>query len=249
MTLKEIREEAWRYANDIIGGDDDRLWPKAEMNAYINRVYRRIASETLCIRDSSTVDVCQISSNVVDYTTYVAGTKDYIWANDPENWLYQKNVAPYLYTMHPSILKVEEVKWVSRAWKLTKVNVGKWQVNPFWERVVGMPTEYATDLETGKLAVNFRSEANDTLAMVVRRLPLANLVADGDEPEFRPSYHEFFLNGVLSLMYLKQDVESFDQGKADHHRQLFLLDIDEIKQQESQLDQTINANGSHLAFR
>lgn len=249
MNLRDIREEAWNWAHDFAQRDEDHLWPQAEMNTYINRVYRRIASETHCIQDSSTLAVCQIASDPVDYTTYAEGTLDYIWANTEGMWLYQRDVAPYLYTLHSSILKIEEVKWTTRQWKLVKVSARKWQTNPYWEQVVGMPTEYATDLQTGKIALNFRSTESDTLRLVVRRLPLEKLIQDADTPEFRASYHEFFLNGVLSLMYNKQDSQCFDNGKAKDYEEKFKADLDEIKQQEIQLQQTIGANGSLDGFR
>jgi len=248
MKLFEIMEAAWAFSRDNAQVDSDRLWPKDQMKLFINRTYRQIARETLCIRDSTTVSITQISSDPVDYTTYTAGTRDYIWANDPENWLYHKDVSPYLFGLDPLILSVDEVKWAKRAWKLTKVSSQKWQTNPFWERVIGMPTEYATDLEQGKIAVNFRDQTSDVLMLVVRRMPQSSLSAEGDTPEFREAYHDFFLNGVLAQMYLKQDVEAFDQGKADYHAALFARDIDEIKQKESKLEQTLGANGAHMAF-
>lgn len=250
MNLKDIREEAWEWADDTAEEDADRLWTLAEMNRYINRIYRRIASETLCIQDNNTPAVCRISSDPVDYTTFTDITSDdYIWANTEGMWLYHKDVAPYLYALHPSILKIDEVKWTIRQWKLTRVNSRKWQTNPYWEQVVGLPTEYATDLKTGFLALNFRSEISDIMKLVVRRMPLEKLVKDSDTPEFRTSYHEFFLNGVLSLMYQKQDSQCFDGDKVKFYEEKFLLDLDEIKQQESQLMQTLGSNGSMDAFR
>lgn len=249
MNLRNIREEAWDWADDYAVANEDHLWKKEEMNRYINRVYRRIASETLCIQDSNTAAVCRIASDPIDYTTYVSGTDDYYWANTEGQWLYHKDVAPYLYMLHPSILKIEEVKWTTRQWKLTKVESKKWQVNPYWEQVVGMPTEYATDLHTGKIALNFRSESSDILKLVVKRMPLVDLIQDGDIPEFRAAYHEFFLDGVLYMMYQKQDSQCFDKDKADWHKAKFDAALDEIKQEEADLQQTLGSNGSMDAFR
>ena len=249
MNLLEIREEVQDIARDTEGENTYRLWTDAELNRYINRIYRYIARETRCIRDSTTTDVCLIPVTVVDYTTYQAGTIDYTWANDPASWLYHQNVAPYLFTYHPSIIEIEECKWTTWTWKLTKVSVRKWQTNPWWEQVMGMPTEFCTDLQNGKIAINFRSQAEDTLRMVVRRLPLVDLINDEDIPEIKYSYHDYFINGVLWQMYSKQDAEIIDKGKAAEFRSLFLLDIDEIKQQEAILDERLNVSHSLLAFR
>lgn len=249
MTLKEIREECWDRARDVALTDADRLWPASEMRRHINRIYRYIARETRCIRDSQTTSLCMIQSAPVDYTTYVAGTKDYIWANDSNSWLYHQNVCPYIFALDPRIISVDEVKWTSRQWKLTKVSVSKWQTNPWWEQVVGMPTEYATDLSANTLVVNFRDTTTDYLSLVVRRLPLEDLNADTDVPEFRANYHDYFLNGVLWLMYSKQDSDAYNGDKASMYKAMFDKDIDEIKQSESLLDERLRPNAVMAAFR
>lgn len=252
MNLKDIREECWDMARDSAIVDADRLWPIKEMNRYINRVYRWIARETKCIRDSSDTNatLCQIASTPVDWTTLVpADGLDYTWATTADAWLYHKDVCPYVYTLDQRILDIDEVKWTTRQWKLVKVSVKKWQTNPWWEQVLGMPTEYATDLSNNTIALNFRSETADTLRLQVRRLPLVDLVADTDTPEFRNHYHDYFINGVLFYMYSKQDADTIDLKKADAYKLDFLKDIDEIKQQEVILDQMLKANHSVDAFR
>jgi hypothetical protein len=248
MTLKEIREEAWDVAGDVSDIDRDRLWTETEMNRYINRTLRKICSDTLCLRDAETPEICLIDSAPVDYTTYVEGTLDYIWANDPDNWLYQQNVAPYLFDLDERILQIDEIKWSNRSWKLRKVSCQKWQKNPWWERVIGLPTEYATDLTNGKIALNFRDTGTDTLALVVKRMPLEDLVEDSDVPEIRTQYHDRILNGVLEKMYRKQDAETFNKVKAEEYRELFLDDIDFIKQEEEELNIKLNSNPSLSAF-
>ena len=50
-------------------------------------------------------------------------------------------------------------------------------------------------------------------------------------------------------MYLKKDAETFDKVKAEEYHQMFLKDIDEIKQSETQLDSRLNPNNSMVAFR
>lgn len=249
MTLKEIRDECRAIARDVALVDEDLLWSDEEMDRIINRVYYEIARRTKCIYDATTTSVCLISSNPVDHTTYSAGTLDYIWANDPDSWLYQKNVAPYLYILDPSILHIEEIKWTKRQWKLTEVSVVKWQTNPWWEQVIGMPTEYALDLESGKIALNFRSEQSDTLRLAVKRLPLVNLSEDADTPEFKEEYHLLMQNGVLYYMYSKQDADTIDEAKLDDYKAKYELDIDEIKHREAANKPKLTVNYSMGAFR
>lgn len=249
MNLREIREECWVQARDTALTDSDRLWPEKEMNRYINRIYRYIARETQCIKDSSTPAVCILDVDVVDYTTLTAGTLDYIWANEEGNWLYQKDVTPYLIPLDPTILKIDEIKWLDYPYRLHKVSCRKWQDDSWWERVVGSyATEYATDLKTGYIALNYRMETSAQLQLHVRRLPLADLTADADIPEFRAHYHDFMINGVLMHMYRKRDAETIDEAKAAEFERSFLLDVDEIKQQETQVEEMLRPNASLGAF-
>jgi hypothetical protein len=250
MNLSEIREECWDIAREVAVDDEDRLWTTAEMNRYINRIYRHIARETKCIRDALGTLPTSLGGGVSPITRIVSTpTTDHEYYSITTSWLYGKTVAPILYALDKRIIDIDEVKWTTRQWRLTKVSVNKWQVNPWWEQVPGMPTEYCTDYQNNYIAINFRSEETDTLRLCVRRMPLANLVKDDDEPEFRDSYHDYFVNGVLWQMYSKQDAQAFDLKKSDAYYASFLLDVDEIKQQETILDQRLKANHSLDAFR
>jgi hypothetical protein len=257
VNLAEIREEAWSVARDTGTKDYDRLWTEAEMNRYINRTYRFISRETKCIRDARTPEVCRITvAPPADLATLEAQALTDAWAaddlaryNDSTSWMYHQLVAPLTYDLHKSVLDIDECKWLTQPWKLQKVSVVKWQQNPRWEQVVGYPIEYCTDYHTGKLTLNYRTTASDTLGLLVRRLPLVQLSEDADEPEFRDSYHDFFLNGVLEQMYSKQDAECIDLKKAADYRAAFKADVDEIKQQETILDQRLSVNIAMNAFR
>lgn len=257
MNLSEIRQECWDEARETAENDLDRLWTTSEMNRYINRVYRNIARETKCIRDSITSSICRITSSVpADLAALqtLALTDDFAaqdldWYNSTDSWLYHTLVAPYSFALSPLIITVDECKWTNKQWRLTHVSIKKWQVNPWWEQVIGMATEYATDGDTNRLFVNFRTTDTDTLKLTVRRLPLVDLVSDTDVPEFKSDYHDFFKNGVLELMYRKQDSQTFDAVKAVDYHTKFLLDLDEIKQSEAILDNRLRANASLNAFR
>lgn len=250
MNLREIRQECWDITRETAIVDCDRLWTTQEMNRYINRVYRNIARETKCIVDAVTPEICMIPVTPRPWASLTSADGiDYIYVNDPNSWLYHQNVAPIVFTLNSKILQIDEVKWTYRQWILRKVSVMKWQTNPWWEQVVGMPTEYATDYSNNTLVINFRDTTSDTLRLQVRRLPLEDLTSDMDEPEFREHYHDFFKNGVLSLMYLKQDAETINVAKAAEYDALFKRDLDEIKQQESILNRRLQPNNSMAAFR
>ena len=240
MNLKSIRDECWGIAREVSTIDTDRLWSQAEMNRYINRIYRWIARETRCIRDAITPTLCNITCTPILDPTY---------GSNPSSWLYNRLVIPQNYALDPSILDIDEVKWTTLQWRLNKVSVRKWQSNPWWEQVVGMSTEFCTDYSNNMLTLNFRMEVADTLRLIVRRLPLTDLALDTDVPEFRSSYHDYFVNGVLWQMYSKQDADVIDLKKAAQYQMDFLRDVDEIKQQEIILDQRLKPNNSVDAFR
>lgn len=254
MTLAEIRQECWDEARETATNDIDRLWTKAEMNRYINRIYRVIARETRCIRDSISYRIISAPPATLADLQAAALTdpfaaQDLDWYNSPDSWLYGQLVAPYSFPLDPLIIDVEECKWTLQQWKLRKVSVTKWQANPWWEQVIGMATEFATDGDTNRIFVNFRTTGTDTLKLFVRRLPKVDLVNDADVPEFKSDYHDFFKNGVLSLMYRKQDSQAFDAAKSIDYEGKFNRDLDEIKQSEALLDNRTRANGSMDAFR
>jgi len=275
MNLKQLREEAWARAREISNSDSTRLWTKAEMNGYINRVYRYIAKETRCIRDAITPSLCQITvAPPVDLATVttlavtdVRYQQDLLWYQNPNSWLYilpqqpgetlvqyqvreqAAMVAPYLIPLDPLILEVDEAKWTNKAWRLSKVSVTKWQLNVFWETTRGMPIEYATDLQSKYLALNYRAQDSDILRLSVKRMPLADLVLDTDIPEFRDDYHDYFIHGILMHMYSKQDAQCFDGEKKATYEAKFAADVDDLKQLEMTLNQRLNPNQSVDAFR
>jgi len=216
-----------------------------------------MARKAKCIRDSITPSICRITVappvDLADLTakaaTDVFYAQDLAWYSDTNSWLYNQLVAPYSFTLSPKILKITECKWTTSQWKLTKVSVQKWQTNPWWEQVIGMSTEYATDLDSNRLALNFRVGSADTLRLTVKRMPLADLVKDSDVPEFREDYHLLLLNGILWQMLSKTDAETLNVAKAEEYRLKFLQDIDEVKQQEELLETKLNVHYSGSAFR
>jgi hypothetical protein len=257
MNLKEIRDEAYAIAREVGTTDADRQWTVKEMNSYINRVYRFIARETRCIRDAVTTSVCRIPVappvDIAALTTLAVtdpfAADDLLEYNTVGSWMYGKLYAPRVLPLSQLILDIDEVKWKSVPWKLQKQPVAKWQSNPFWERIPGYPTEYSMDYSSGYIALNYRLDKADTLLLTVKRMPLANLVADTDIPEFRVHYHDFMINGVLEKMYSKQDVEIFSDKQVEKYAAMFRSDVDEIKQQEAIFDQRLKVNSSMDAFR
>ena len=75
------------------------------------------------------------------------------------------------------------------------------------------------------------------------------MVNDNDSPEFKEDYHLLMINGILWQMFSKTDAETLNKVKAEEYRQKFLIDIDEIKQEEEELDSRIKNMHSMDAYR
>jgi hypothetical protein len=114
---------------------------------------------------------------------------------------------------------------------------------------MGLPIEYALDLQDQKIAVNYRAQDPDTMRLWVKRMPLTSMIEDDDSPEFKVDYHDFLINGILMHMYRKQDAEAFDGAKAKDYEVKYRADIDEIKQQETLIERRLRPNQSLLGFR
>lgn len=207
MNLRELREEAWYVTRDTNAMTDaDRLWPTKEMNLYINRIYRYIAKETLCIVDSIS-ELCTIP---------IVGSEA-----TPAS-----NIVP----LDSRILSIIFCKWEQKQVPLFEESVQHWAIN--WESNVGLPTKYARDYSSGVMALNFKPDFSDNLKLRVHRMPLVPLENDDDVPEFDEKYHDYFINGILWQMHLKEDAETLNKTKAAEFQGLFLRDIDDMKQCE-----------------
>jgi hypothetical protein len=250
MNLSEIRNECWGIARETAEDDSNRLWTTREMNRYINRIYFKIARETRCIRDATTPAVCRIAcappASLEELTTSAAtnafAAVDLADYNDSASWAYETLMAPNAFPKHAAIIDIDEVKWNGSWFTLTPVSVNKWRQSSFWERRTGVATEYALDYTTGYIALNSRVTEADTLRLSVKRIPLTVLSANSDIPEIPLNYHDFFVNGVLWLMYSKKDSQTLDKEASAKYYADFLVDMDEIKRQEMRLEQRLDVN-------
>ena len=86
--------------------------------------------------------------------------------------------------------------------------------NEQWEAETGEPLAYVTDYQTGHIRLYPTPTAADEIKLTVRRLPLADLVADDDEPEIRPESHLGLVHWMLYRAYMRQDADAFNPTKA-----------------------------------
>jgi hypothetical protein len=86
--------------------------------------------------------------------------------------------------------------------------------NEQWESETGEPLAYVTDYQTGHIRLYPTPTAADEIQLTVRRLPLADLVDDNDEPEIRPESHLGLVQWMLYRAYMRQDADTFNPTKA-----------------------------------
>lgn len=171
-------------------------WTNEELVAYINEAERRAARASLLIEDATTAAVCSI--------TVTAGTA--------------------LYTKHSKILKIKQAKLLSQSDPLIRGSMLQYQGVPNWETATGTPYGYMEDYTTGFIRLDRLPAVDDTLKLIVYRLPLADMdwaTADTDAPEISEAYHIPMLNYAASLAYRKEDANILDPARADRFEVAF----------------------------
>lgn len=59
--LDELRNSILRDSSDLIAGNQDSLWADRTLIRYIADAERRFARQTMCLRDSTTPEVCRVT--------------------------------------------------------------------------------------------------------------------------------------------------------------------------------------------
>jgi hypothetical protein len=96
------------------------------------------------------------------------------------------------------------------------------------------PVRYIiTDIEEDKIRLYPLPSAAGYLRLYVSRRPLDTIEDEDSRLEISSQHHLALLDWVKHKAYLKQDVETFDQGKSDDHRLLFEVYAEEVKMQKS----------------
>lgn len=78
-----------------------------------------------------------------------------------------------------------------------------------------------TDMEQNKLRLYPLPDTAGTLQLYVRRLPLDDIEDEDSTFEIHSQHHLALLNWVKYLAFMKQDVETFNQSKAEDFRIAF----------------------------
>lgn len=116
--------------------------------------------------------------------------------------------------------------------KTTKADMDNYVID--WETTEGtVPTYYLLDKEVDTLTIYpiLASPNTDMLRLTVIRLPLkSQSIADRNTIlELNDRWEDVLVDGALSKLYRKQDVETFNPVKSASHEKAFVSGIDEIK--------------------
>lgn len=113
------------------------------------------------------------------------------------------------------------------------------------------PSEFTDGwtLTETKLILDRAPSSEATLTLHAYLLPSAEMISDTDEPEIRPVYHAQMAEWAISLFYLVQDADMFDQNAADRYADRFTRAFGERpnaltqRNRRSKVARTVTYNG------
>jgi hypothetical protein len=203
----------------IAAVEDDYGWKTSEILAALDWAHGDLAGRLLLIEDSTTVAVCNI-------TIAKSG-----------------GVYPRTYTLHPSVLAIERLKYpgVTVPLAQTTVNILD-RADSGWEAKEGTPTLFVVN-RNKTITFNRQPIADGTVTMTVKRKPLEKFsAADADTemigPEF--DYDDALLHGAAMKLYLKDDKKTFDPTRSRMWGQEYRDDIDKIIRDQAALSPQIH---------
>lgn len=201
-----------RFRNDVVDTEEPFLWTDNEVLGYMNDAQQMLVRLTGGIRDAS--------SSV----TQVPITDGDPWVDLDESILRIRSATLQSTKQPVKILSYEE--------KVPQIDpISSWPTewvaatNEMW---LDGPVRFALiGMEEGKLRLVRQPVEDDTLLLIVERLPLISLqVAEPtdlpDEFEVRKEHHLALLKWMKYLAYSKQDSETFDKVRSAEAKQDFL---------------------------
>lgn len=168
------------------------LWSPAEVRRFANEALVDAVERGELIEDDTTTEVCKIT---------VKADKA-------------------AYDLHGSILRVVRAKLDSQRSPLTPTDrTALERRHAQWDTTQGTPWGA---IDQGKsIRLVWIPRADDTLRLIVKRLPLCTLAQPEQEPEIHQRFHDRLLDGMLARAYMKRDTETYNPGKADYHEKVF----------------------------
>lgn len=199
------------FRRDVIDLEVPPLWSDEEVFTYMNDAY---------------VMFVRLTGGVADFTSAV--TELDVVEGEP------------LATLHPSILRVMSAKRRSDDREIEILNstdIGRMTTSDYGQLKPllmstqrGPVTKLVIGMQRGVGRWIFVPDANDTVDLLVYRLPLERITGEGQEfVDVEEIHHFHLLKWMKSLAYRKQDAETFDRARAAENEALFLAYCQQVK--------------------
>jgi hypothetical protein len=130
-------------------------------------------------------------------------------------------------TISPKILKIRELISRTQHQKLELVNAE--EVDMSLDISTGPLRRAVVGVETNKLRWLPIPSVNQTVEMLVYRLPTVDITTSGQTIEIDEQHHRHLLCWMKHLAHMKQDAETYDKGRSDMFRAEFLAYCDQAK--------------------
>lgn len=208
MTLYELVKHLRQSVLDDVGGtgvdwaaivegtsDVDQLrWSNEELTRFINEAEKQACRSAFLLKSAST-----------DFDiSVVSGTSEY--------------------ALDSRIIRIKGAYLNSTGLELVPLEYEDVMSIPNWRTTTGTPTGYILDIESQTITLYPQPIADDTVSLLVYRLPLADMswsLAVTDTPDIRLEHQLDMLFYAAYLAYQKDEANTFDPNRADYYRQLF----------------------------
>lgn len=208
MTLNELVKHLRQSILDDVGGtgvdwaaivegtdDVDQLrWSNEELTRFVNEAERQACRSAFLLKSAST-----------DFDiSVILGTSQY--------------------TLDPRIIRIKGAYLSSTGKELIPLEYEDVMGTPNWRTITGTPTHYIADMESQTITLYPQPIANDTISLLVYRLPLQDMswdLSEIDTPDIRVEHQIPMLYYAAFLAYMKDEANTFDPQRAEYNRQLF----------------------------
>lgn len=236
MNASEIRNRIrTRYLDDPVcadGDDDNTLFTDAEIYDAIDEAYKAFAIDTRLLRDYRTTSVTTVT----------------VTADDP--WV----------DISDKVLEIKKAKLSSSGAGLSildwqRLDDGVFNVDDYynftstsnWEQDTGTPIAIVLNLSEGAVRLYPTPTEDDSIEMVVIRLPL-NTISEAtkdDELDFSSLWKNALVYGALKELYLKQDsdeTEGVDTARVRTFAALYEAEVTKASRQRERSQNSTRSN-------
>ena len=137
---------------------------------------------------------------------------------------------------HLSVLDVVQAYLAVEKCELDIVSVGEIDLA---DPVTGPPMALAKDGDDSNYVLDTVPEANDTLRLVVFRLPLKRVADESSRLEIADKHFDGMLLGLKARAYMKDDAETFDRSRSADFEARFAAYIDQAMREQDRIREPV----------